>query len=113
MSLLIRTLRQAIGAVFAGKSAARMAAAGRVTQETILSDLPRQAELSRQIIRPLYKAYLREVSNSAWVISFETAGVLHGLCALLRPTTILDLGSGFTSAAFRFYAKTAEPHSDP
>ncbi len=107
MSLILRALKEVIGALSAKKAAARIVDSGRVAAIPLLAELPHLAATSRQILKPFYKAYLREVSNSAWVISFETACALHGLCTLVKPAAILDLGSGFTSAAFRFYAKTA------
>ncbi len=103
----MRALKEAFGVRSAKKTAAHAVERGRIPAVPALAELPQVATASRQIVKPLYAAYLRDVSKSAWVISFQSACALHGLCTLLRPAAILDLGSGFTSAAFRFYAKTA------
>ncbi|MSQ55514.1 MAG: hypothetical protein EXR31_09115 [Betaproteobacteria bacterium] len=107
MGLILRALKAAIGAFSATKTVSRTADRGGITDVPLLTELPHVAANSRHVLKPLYGAYLREVSNSAWVISFETACVLYGLCTLVKPAAILDLGTGFTSAAFRSYAKTA------
>jgi predicted O-methyltransferase YrrM len=107
LSLIFHALKEAIGALTGKKGAAGGEDIGRITRIAALTKLPQEAAAARSILKPLYKAYLQRVSNSVYVISFETACMLYGLCTVMRPATILDLGSGFTSAAFRTYAKTA------
>ncbi len=57
---------------------------------------------------PYYKKYCSEVSGDYMAISFELAVFILVLCEILKPKSILDLGSGFSSFVFRYYKKNAE-----
>jgi predicted O-methyltransferase YrrM len=51
-----------------------------------------------------YQEYVTMVSRWDWAISLELAAVLMAFCRLLRPTRILDTGSGYSSYVLRRYA---------
>lgn len=57
-----------------------------------------------------YREYVTDVSAPVWAVSPQTAALIHALCILLKPRTVLDLGSGFSSFVFRRYSRVA---SDP
>jgi predicted O-methyltransferase YrrM len=51
-----------------------------------------------------YRDYVTNVSTPGMAISLETAVFLRIFCDLVNPTSILDLGSGFSSFILRSYA---------
>lgn len=51
------------------------------------------------------------VSRRSWAMSLECSVFLMVLCHYLKPSNILDLGSGFSSFVFRYYSsKLKEQH---
>lgn len=58
----------------------------------------------RKVLTPAYVDYVKDVSDSSWAISIETASYARWLCDLLDADLALDLGSGFTSFALRHSA---------
>jgi predicted O-methyltransferase YrrM len=59
------------------------------------------ARQSRRELRPYYREYVTKVSRADLAISLELAVFLSVMCHVLKPRSILDLGSGFSSLAFR------------
>lgn len=62
---------------------------------------------AQETLREDYDDYVANVSWSGMAVSLPTAALLRLLCERLRPRTILDLGSGFSSAVLRQYAQRA------
>lgn len=62
---------------------------------------------AQDALRADYDDYVANVSWSGMAVSLPTAALLRCLCEHLRPRTILDLGSGFSSAVLRQYAQGA------
>jgi predicted O-methyltransferase YrrM len=62
----------------------------------------------RAALEPAYRDYVDTVSEASWALSLETATYLGVLCDVLRPTRLLDTGSGFSSFVFRRYARAAD-----
>lgn len=58
-------------------------------------------------LRPAYEQYVRDVSSPDMAASLELAAWLFVLCRANGYQRIADLGSGFSSYAFRRYAKEA------
>lgn len=56
-------------------------------------------------LEPFYKQYIDSVSRPDMAVSLELAAVLYSICETLKPTKLLDLGSGFSSFLFQHYAK--------
>jgi predicted O-methyltransferase YrrM len=52
-----------------------------------------------------YQEYINHVSSPLITLSRNRAAFLYFLCGLLKPSHILDLGSGFSSFVFRKYQK--------
>ncbi len=67
------------------------------------------AEAMREL-RPSWSAY---VGDDIWMkdqaISLELSATLLVLCRALQPSSILDLGSGYSSCVFRQYAMNVRP----
>jgi len=59
----------------------------------------------REELRPAYEHYVKEVSRADMAASLEVSGLLLALCRLNRWKRLLDLGSGFSSFVFRYYAR--------
>ncbi|MBC8417332.1 MAG: hypothetical protein H8E10_01910 [Desulfobacterales bacterium] len=57
---------------------------------------------------PYYELYISEVSGDYMAISLEFSSFLSVFCDLMRPTSIADLGTGFSSFLFRSYAAQSE-----
>ncbi len=55
-------------------------------------------------IKKEYEIYIRDISTPEMAISFRTAVFLLLFCEGLKPKSILDLGSGFSSFVLRSYA---------
>ncbi len=72
-----------------------------------LAALPQTVAASHRLFAELYEEYVTSISSPAWAVSLQTAALLHAVCMLLKPRTVLDLGSGFSSFAFRRYARDA------
>lgn len=53
----------------------------------------------------LYQEYVSSVSNRVMAISLELSQFMLSLCRQIEPKSILDLGSGYSSVVFRYYAK--------
>ncbi len=66
--------------------------------------IPRLDRIQAQLI-PAYKNYITKVSHPEMAISLELAAFLYALCETVKPKTVVDLGSGFSSYVFRIYAK--------
>ena len=64
-------------------------------------------DLPLHTLKTLHDRYVAEVSSSAWAISWESVRYLVHLCRVLAPARVLDLGSGFSSLALRYYAASA------
>jgi len=66
----------------------------------------------RDRIFPYYDEYIHGVSSEIMSVSLELCLFLLSLCEFRRPGRILDLGSGFSSFLFRFYAAGADPEPE-
>lgn len=62
---------------------------------------------SYHVLKPYYKDYTSHVSPDGMAISLELASFILTFCQLIKPRTIADLGSGFSSFVFRYYAANA------
>jgi predicted O-methyltransferase YrrM len=69
-----------------------------------LSGLDEAIETAMVDLRPTYLEYVSTVSQWEWAISLEAAAALMACCRLLRPTAMLDTGSGYSSYVLRRYA---------
>ena len=70
-----------------------------------LADYPQAAAEAEAWIRPHYQEYVQSISKAAHALSLPTAVFLRVLCRGMRPSTVLDLGSGFSSFVLRSYAE--------
>ncbi|HBX43123.1 MAG TPA: hypothetical protein DEH27_04710 [Deltaproteobacteria bacterium] len=66
----------------------------------------------RDRIFPYYDEYIHRVSSEIMTVSLELCLFLLTLCEFQQPKRILDLGSGFSSFLFRFYAAGADPEPE-
>ena len=64
-----------------------------------------QQKKNNSILEKYYDDYITQVSSSNMAISLESASTIFTLVNFLKPKSILDLGSGFTSLLFRLYRK--------
>ncbi len=55
-----------------------------------------------------YEYYVENVSCAGHAVSFEQVLFMRGLCDLIKPKRVLDLGSGFSSYIFRDYAASGK-----
>ncbi|HET6148902.1 MAG TPA: hypothetical protein VFH68_15300 [Polyangia bacterium] len=78
---------------------------------SFLGSYPSLAGAARQRLSMSYAEYTSTVSPDPIVISLALATFLAVVCDQLRPSSILDLGSGFSSYVFRAYA--AGGHAAP
>jgi 2-polyprenyl-3-methyl-5-hydroxy-6-metoxy-1,4-benzoquinol methylase len=60
---------------------------------------------NQEILRPYYEEYVSKVSRSDMAASLELAAFLFSVCKINQYTKLMDVGSGFSSFVFRFYAK--------
>jgi predicted O-methyltransferase YrrM len=67
-------------------------------------------EYRERLQRP-YQDYTSRISPDPIAISLELATFLAVMCAMCRPKSILDLGSGFSSFVFRTFAKELQPQT--
>lgn len=72
-----------------------------------LAGLPEASSISWRLLTEPYEEYVAGVSSPVWAVSPQTAALVHGLCTLLKPKMVLDLGSGFSSFALRRYSRDA------
>jgi predicted O-methyltransferase YrrM len=63
-------------------------------------------------LRGVYDHYVAGVSQWDWAVSWPTARALDALCTGLRPTRILDLGSGFSTYTICNWARRTGAHPD-
>jgi len=78
----------------------------------IIPRMPRYGRLAPEYqgkMKSLYTQYKSEVSAEDMAISSELSVFPLFFCHAVRPTTILDLGSGLSSAVFRAYASAIVP----
>lgn len=73
-----------------------------------LSRFDELAKTKRAQLAPYYEAYVSQVSTADMAISLELATFEMVVCELLKPKSILDLGSGFSSLVFRVYESNAD-----
>ena len=59
---------------------------------------------SEELLR-YYTLYISKVSLDSMAISLELSSFLSVFCDLIRPASIADLGTGFSSFVFRHYAE--------
>jgi predicted O-methyltransferase YrrM len=69
-----------------------------------LAGLDHSFREARYELAEAYAAYVAEISDPVFTISLELSALLLALCRHLRPATIADLGSGFSSYVFQLYA---------
>ncbi|MDP2727812.1 MAG: hypothetical protein Q8P59_09750, partial [Dehalococcoidia bacterium] len=74
-----------------------------------LRDYRGLARECREKLLPYYGQYTSRVSIDYMAVSLELSAFLMVLCERFRPSSILDLGSGFSSFVFRYYASKATP----
>jgi predicted O-methyltransferase YrrM len=96
-------------------STIRLNHGGRVDVDRLLAAHPalvpsetEWATLSAELL-PAYDTYVANVSTPGMAVSLETAAYLYHLCRATSATSVLDLGSGFSSYVLRRYASEA-PH---
>lgn len=63
---------------------------------------------ARSELEATHQEYVTTVSSWEWTVSLETASVLMACCRLLRPSQMLDTGSGYSSYILRRYAAEAQ-----
>ena len=63
-------------------------------------------------LRSEYELYVKTITSRAHAISPEVAALLTALCEHLRPRRLLDLGTGFSTVAFKRYAAKIKPQPD-
>ena len=81
--------------------------AEKVKKILCLQEFHKLAKENSRELKPYYDKYISEVSSCDQAISFELAVFLLVVCNIRKPGRILDLGSGFSSFIFRFYAQSA------
>lgn len=62
-------------------------------------------EECREQLRPAHEEYVKNVSRPDMAASLELGALLLALCRINRWRSLLDLGSGFSSFVFRWYAR--------
>lgn len=62
-------------------------------------------EQNKEMLRPYYQQYIKEVSRADMAASLELAAFIYSICKINRFTKLLDMGSGLSSFVFRLYAK--------
>jgi len=63
---------------------------------------------ARDILRDAHRTYTTTISTQGMALSLETAALIWSLCNTRKPTSLLDLGSGFSSYVLRRWAHQAE-----
>jgi predicted O-methyltransferase YrrM len=86
---------------------ARAGAAELGTRFSFLRDYEGAATVMHERLRAAYDDYTTTVSPPSITISRRLATFLGVVCEGLRPTQILDLGSGFSSYVLGMYAREA------
>ena len=77
------------------------------TRFPALDAIAEAAAAGSKLLAPPHRQYVSTVSAPEWAVSLETAALLHGICTLLQPCAVLDLGSGFSSYTLRRFARDA------
>ncbi len=72
-----------------------------------LNSISEKMDFFRDKIKKTHTKYIHEVSNEEMAISFEQSCFLSGFCQITNPSTVLDLGSGYSSLLFRKYANAS------
>ncbi|MBI3469106.1 MAG: class I SAM-dependent methyltransferase [Planctomycetes bacterium] len=81
----------------------------RLTQLGLLNEqFERGQAEAAQKLKSAYERYIHGVSCSEMAVSWETACLLYALAGVMRPSEILDLGSGLSSYVLRTYATEAD-----
>jgi len=66
----------------------------------------RRLAIAREHLKQSYELYINTHSGAeGMAISLECAALIWVMCDLLKPTNILDLGSGYSSYVFRTWAQ--------
>jgi hypothetical protein len=68
------------------------------------SDDPRLVT-ARRGLHGVYDTYVNTVSSQGMALSLESSALLWVICDIVKPESIVDLGSGFSSYALREWAK--------
>lgn len=55
-------------------------------------------------LKDLHHTYISSVSTESMAVSLDLSVLMYALCRQLEPKSILDLGSGYSSAVLRYYA---------
>lgn len=77
-----------------------------MNKQTLLTswdDYDQLSKVYRTELEPFYQEYISTISNDVMAISLELATFIVYLCKEIKPSNILDLGSGFTSFIFHYY----------
>lgn len=74
----------------------------------LLEDVTARAPQIAKELKPSYDQYIGNVSSPVMAMSHQLGTFLLSLCDVLKPQTVLDLGSGFSSFVFRTYAARAD-----
>jgi predicted O-methyltransferase YrrM len=83
--------------------------ARRLSQLGLLNEQFAQGQTAAaRKLKTAYERYVHAVSCSEMAVSWETACLLYALAGVVRPSEVLDLGSGFSSYVLRTYAAEAE-----
>jgi predicted O-methyltransferase YrrM len=60
---------------------------------------------ARNLLQPIHELYTSTISSKGMALSLETAALIWVLCEERKPSSVLDLGSGFSSFVIRSWAK--------
>lgn len=74
-----------------------------------LREFPKARGSLDSLLSSKYREYISQVSSDAAAISLPLAELLFYVCHETKPTSILDLGSGFSSYVFRLHQKSNDP----
>lgn len=72
--------------------------------KTFVAPDSKTIEQSKELLRPIYELYVKEVSRADMAASLELVAFMHAACKANKYTKLLDLGSGLSSFVFRLYA---------
>lgn len=98
----LRPFRRRAAPLFDAEDFARIS-----TRFPALDAIPEAAAAGSRLLAQPHQQYVSTVSAPEWAVSLQTAALLHGLCTLLQPRAVLDLGSGFSSYTLRRFARDA------
>ena len=108
MSVLRRLFREMVRVDRRSTESTQVASTDRALDLTGLHPQAGEIQRARAILADAYARYITAISSQDMAISIETASLLLAVCKRIGPSRILDLGSGFSSFAFRLYASTAD-----